>query len=299
MKKQKVLVVLGPTASGKSGLGVKLAKKFNGEIISADSRQVYKGLDIGSGKVTKKEMQGIPHYMLDVANPKKQFNVSNYKKMAEINIRYIVGCGKLPIVVGGTGFYIDTLTGATILPEVPPNPKLRKQLEQKSAEALFKILQKKDRVRAKNIDKNNKVRLVRALEIIEALGKVPVRQPATSTHYEYIYIGVNPERAVLDKMIYKRLIARAPGMLKEAKKLKAGGLSFKRMEELGLEYRFLARLLQDKITKKEFTQELYKEIKDYSKRQYTWFKRNKKIKWFSSASDSTIPKYLEELIRKQ
>ncbi|MFZ2048994.1 MAG: tRNA (adenosine(37)-N6)-dimethylallyltransferase MiaA [Minisyncoccia bacterium] len=306
--KKKVLVIVGPTASGKSGLGVKLSKEFNGEIVSADSRQVYKGLDIGSGKVTKKEMQGVPHHLLDVASPKIRFSASDYKKLGDKAIEQIIKKNKLPIIVGGTGFYIDTLTSKMVLPEVPPNPKLRKTLEAKTTEALYKILQKKDQERAKNIDSKNKVRLIRALEIIEALGKVPSEQHRMLLKYDYIYVGVNPEKEVLEKLIYKRLLARLLGMIKEAKKLHRDGLTYKRMEELGLEYRYLARLLQNKLTlghrlatgeaKKEFIEELYKEIRHYSKRQLTWFKANKKIKWFSSVEFGPIHKYLERLIGK-
>ncbi|MEK7612980.1 MAG: tRNA (adenosine(37)-N6)-dimethylallyltransferase MiaA, partial [Patescibacteria group bacterium] len=168
---KKVLVIVGPTASGKSGLAVRLAKKFKGEIISVDSRQVYKGLDIGTGKITKKEMKGVPHYLLDVANPKKQFSVSQYKKFADKIVRYIVLENRLPIIVGGTGFYIDTLAGKFSLPDVPPNKLLRRKLEKFDTEELFKMLKKKDPARAKTIDRHNKVRLIRALEIVNALGR--------------------------------------------------------------------------------------------------------------------------------
>ena len=158
---KKILVIVGPTASGKSDLAVKLAKKLNGEVISADSRQVYKGLDIGTGKISRKEMRGVPHHMLDVADPRKQFSVDLYKKMAEEELRYIDERGKLPIIVGGTGFYIDAVAGGVVLPDVPPNKKLRAILGKKSNAALFKMLKKRDPKRAKMIDANNKVRLIR------------------------------------------------------------------------------------------------------------------------------------------
>ena len=284
--KSKILVIVGPTASGKSALAVKLAQKLNGEIISADSRQVYKGLDIGTGKITKKEMSGIPHHLLDVANPKEQFTVAEYKKLALHNIRYIERCGKLPIVVGGTGFYIDSLV--MNLPEVPPNLKLRKELQNKSVAELSKILGKH-----KIADRKNKVRLVRAIEIVEALGKIPkIRK---STKYDFVFIGIKPKG--LDERIHKRLVARMPRMIREIKKLHKDGLSWKRMYELGLEYRYVPMYVQKKSTKNEMESELYKEIKKYSKRQMTWFKRNKEIKWFDSASSpfllSTIQKQLE------
>ena len=275
---------MGSTASGKSALAVKLAKKFNGEIISADSRQVYKGLDIGTGKITKKEMRGVPHYLLDVADPKKQFSVSEYKKLAEDNIRYIVCYGKLPIVVGGTGFYIDALTGRANFPDVPPNKSLRAKLNKLSKEKLFVMLKKKDPRRARSIDMHNKVRLVRALEIVEALGKVPLRQPATSTQYEFVFIGLRPDD--LDKRILKRLMKRIPGILRETKKL-----SRKRAFELGLEYRFASLYLQKKLSKKEFVDKLYTAIRHYAKRQMTWFKRNKKIRWFDPRQLKEIEKH--------
>jgi len=291
----KILTIVGPTASGKSDLAVQLAKSLNGEVISADSRQVYKGLDIGTGKITKREMKGIPHHLLDVADPKRQFSVAKYKKLAEKKIKEIISRGKLPIIVGGTGFYIDAVTERNSLPDVPPNKKLRKKLEEKPLGELFVMLMKKDPARAKAIDPHNRVRLVRALEIAEALGKVPEVKPAKSK-YECLWIGLKPDQKTLEEKILKRLGARIPGMIREAKRLHKAGLSYKRMEELGLEYRYLARLLEKKITQKEFVDELYTAIKQYSKRQYTWFKRNKDITWFSTGDLHTILRHLAERI---
>ncbi len=290
--KEKVLIIVGPTASGKSDLAVKLAKKLKAEVISADSRQVYKGLNVGTGKITKKEMQGVPHHLLDVADPKKQFSVAQYKKLAEEKIEDILKRKKFPIIVGGTGFYIDAITGAVSLPDVPPNKKLRATLEKKSLETLFALLQKKDPMRAKSIDKRNKVRLIRALEIITALGKVPIQAISSPlTAYSYMWIGLKPDQKILEKKILERLIKRLPGMIREAKKLHAGGLSYKRMEELGLEYRYLARLLQKKISKEEFIAQLFLEIKKYAKRQMVWFKRNKEIEWFATDEFKDLEKY--------
>ncbi|OHA90209.1 MAG: tRNA (adenosine(37)-N6)-dimethylallyltransferase MiaA [Candidatus Zambryskibacteria bacterium RIFCSPHIGHO2_01_FULL_44_22b] len=288
---KKILVIVGPTASGKSDLAVRLAKKFRGEIISADSRQVYKGLNVGTGKITQKEMRGVPHYMLDIADPKKQFSVSEYKKLAENSLRYIVINSKLPIIVGGTGFYVDAVTGRTGFPDVPPNPALRKKLDKKSAEELFKSLKKKDLRRAKTIDPHNKVRLIRALEIIEAIGKVP-RFGNRVSKTRFIYIGLKPDD--LDKRIYKRLLKRLPGMISEAKKLHKQGLTWKRMYELGLEYRYLSLYLQDKLTKADMVNKLNTAIRQYAKRQMTWFKRNKQIKWFKSSQYKAIKKYGEK-----
>lgn len=283
-EKSKVLVIIGPTASGKSDLAVRLARKLNGEIISADSRQVYKGLNIGTGKITKKEMGGIKHHLLDVADPRKQFSVSEYKNLVTKLLAIIVVQGKLPIIVGGTGFYIDAITGRTNFPDVPPNRTLRKNLEKKTTEELFKILKKKDPKRAGTIDPHNKVRLIRALEIIQALGRVPVTNDRQLTTYDFKYIGLKPDD--LEERIYKRLIKRIPGMISEAKRLHKQGLTWKRMYELGLEYRYLALYLQGRLAKKEMVDKLNIAIRQYAKRQKLWFKRNKKIRWFKNIKDA-------------
>ena len=249
--KPKILVIVGPNASGKTVLAVRLAKKFNGEIISADSRQVYRGLNIGTGKVTRREMKGVPHHLLSVANPRRAYTAQHYKKDAERVVRYIVQKGKLPIIVGGTGFYIDTLLGNITLPEVPPNPSLRKQLEKKSASQLFKKLQRLDSCRTETIDSKNKRRLIRAIEIASVLGKVPKLKKGVSL-YKVLYIGIAMTDIELKKKIIIRLFARiSAGMIDEARKPHVKGLSWKRMNELGLEYKYLAQFLRKKISKEE------------------------------------------------
>jgi tRNA dimethylallyltransferase len=303
---KNVLVIVGPTASGKSDLAVKLALRLRSgkakikgaEIISADSRQVYKGLDAGTGKITKKEMGGIPHHLLNVESPNKKFSIAEYKSLAEEKVEDILQRDKLPIIVGGTGFYIDAITNRASLPEVPPNPSLRKKLEKLSAEKLFAMLKAKDPERAQTIDKHNKVRLVRALEIISALGKVPKLQNKPNKDIKFIWLGLKPLQEKLEKKILKRILKRKLPMIREATKLRASGLSFKRMEELGLEYRYLARLLQKKISKEEFVEQLFTETKKYSKRQMTWFKRNKNIKWFTPNEFKSIEKYARMSLEK-
>jgi len=280
MQKLKVIVILGQTSTGKSDLAVKIAKKVNGEVISADSRQVYKGLDLGTGKITRREMQGVPHHLLDVASPKKRFSVAEYKKLADQKIKEIIARGKIPIICGGTGLYIDAVVNGIIFPEVPPNDKLRKQLTQKSAIALFQVLKKLDKNRAKNIDPKNKVRLIRAIEIAKFLGKVP-KITEVKPLYDFIKIGLYLPVDILKEKISIRLFARIrAGMITEAKNLHKNGLSWKRMEELGLEYRQLALYLQKKISKQKMIEKLNSEIYKYAKRQMTWFKKDKEIKWF-------------------
>ncbi len=289
MIKPKILVILGPTASGKSDLAVELAKKFNGEVISADSRQVYRGLNIGSGKITKKEMRGVPHHLLDVANPKSRFTVEKFKKLADTAIKDVLKKEKLPIICGGTGFYIQAVIDNIALPEVPPNPKLRAKLEKKIPEALCKILQKLDPKRAAVIDPKNKRRLIRSIEIATHVGNVP--QAISSPIYEVLQIGLTTDDTVLKKKIEKRIVDRIKkGMITEARKLHQQGLSWKRMEELGLEYRYLAKYLKSELPKAEMIQKLNFESWQYARRQKTWFRRDKRIKWFELKDKGKIEK---------
>ena len=281
MSKPKVIAIVGPTASGKSALGIFLAQKINGEIISADSRQVYKGLDIGTGKVTKKEMAGVPHHLLDVASPKKVFTADDFVKLGEKATQLILQKNKVPIIVGGTGLYVDALLGRMSIPSVPPNPKLRTQLEKKTPATLLKMLQRLDPKRARNIEQQNPRRLVRAIEIAKAIGKTPPKKVVEK--YDVLWLGISPAEATLKKNINTRLLSRMKaGMLSEAKRLHKEGLSYKRMDQLGLEYRSLAKLLQKKVTEKEMLVELEQAIQKYAKRQMRWFKRNQEIHWIKN-----------------
>ena len=287
--KNKVIVILGQTATGKSDLAVEISKTLNGEIISADSRQVYRGLDLGSGKITEKEKRGVVHHMLDVANPKIKYNVAKYKKEVDKKIKEIIAKNKIPIICGGTGFYIDAITKNIILPEVKPDLKLRKELQNKTAEDLFKMLQKLDKKRASNIDNKNKVRLIRAIEIIKTLGKVP-KIKTEKIKYDFIKIGLFAPSEILQERINIRLQKRIKkGMIKEVRNLhEKEKISFKRLEELGLEYRHVALYLQNKINKKEMIESLEKEILQYAKRQMTWFKRDQDIVWIDVSKDQDL-----------
>lgn len=287
---QKLLVIVGPTSSGKTALSIQLAKKYNGEIISADSRQVYKEMNLGTGKVTKKEMAGIPHHLLDVANPKNKFTNSDFCELAEKAIEDIFARGKVPIICGGTGFYIDTLVNGIVLPEVQPNPALRKKLSKKSTEQLVKILKKLDPVRVKTIEVQNPIRLIRAIEIATALGKVPKIQKKKMP-FTTLKIGLDMDDETLKKRIGIRLKERIKaGMLREGRSLHAKGLSYKRMRELGLEYRNMANLFENKVSKEEFITQLESDIWHYAKRQRTWFKRDKNIIWFNPLKKSEVRK---------
>jgi tRNA dimethylallyltransferase len=297
-KKTKIIVILGPTTSGKSDLAVRLARKFDGEVVSADSRQVYKGLDIGTGKITKKEMRGVPHHLLDITDPRYIYSVAEYQKDAMKAVRYIVQKNKLPIVCGGSGFYIDSLLGSFSLPEIFSNKKLRQRLAKKSAQELFKILEKLDSRRAKEIDRHNPVRLIRAIEIAKTFGSVPTIRK--SERFNSLKIGILTPPSILKTKIHQRLLVRIKkGMITEARRLHRGGLSWKRMEALGLEYRYLAKYLQGKISKKEMFSKLEGEIWRYVKRQMTWFKRDKKIKWFSTRTSKKIEKEVKKFLKNK
>lgn len=278
----KLIVILGPTSSGKTDLSIKLAKKFSGEIVSADSRQVYRGLDTGSGKITKKEMRGVPHYLLDVANPKRKFSVAQYQKLALKAIKKIHNKNNIPFLVGGTGFYIQSVVNGIIIPKVKPDWKLRKKLEKLNVEQMFEKLRKLDPRRAKLIDKNNSRRLIRALEIIIGT-KRPVPLLKKENQFDVLQIGVVKSPDELKILIHKRLVKRLKNnaMVNEIKKLHKF-MSWKRLEELGLEYRFVAQYLQNKITYYEMTNKIQTESEHFAKRQMTWFKRDKKIHWIKN-----------------
>lgn len=297
-KLQKIIVIVGPTSSGKSDLAVRLAKKFSGEVVSADSRQVYKGLDIGTGKITEAEMKEVPHHLLDVANPILPYSVALYKKHASQSLRHIARNGKLPIICGGTGFYIDTLLGAVSLPNVPANKKLRKILSEKSKDELLAILAIMDGERARTIDRRNPARLIRAIEIASSIGKVP--KPNKQVKYDTLKIGIKVEPEDLKQKIATRLLSRIKkGMIEETKLLHQKGLSFKRMDELGLEYRHLAKYLKGEMTEQEMIEKIKIENWRYAKRQMTWFKRDKEIQWLKPDDLKNADKLVMDFLKTE
>lgn len=279
MAKPKIIVILGPTATGKSDLAVKIARTCNGEVVSADSRQVYRGMDLGSGKITQREMRGVPHHLIDVVSPRSVYNVAKFQRDAYKAIDSIIARGKTPIVCGGTGFYIQSIVDGVIVPEVSPNQILRKKLARMTTEELCKKLKHLDPQRLSDIDTQNPVRLIRAIEIATALGTVPqiVKQP----RYNCLQIGLTIPFDELEKNIAKRLTKRMKlGMLGEAKKLRTAGMSWKRMESFGLEYRFMAQFLQNKISKAEMLDHIRIKSLQFAKRQVRWFSRDTRIQWF-------------------
>ncbi len=276
---------------------MRLAKKINGEIISADSRQVYKGLNIGSGKITKKEMRGVRHHCLSIADPKKIFTALDFKNCAQKAIAMIYHSGKTPIMVGGTGFYIDAALGRVKLGGVPQNFKLRKKLKNYSITKLLNYLTKLDPKRAKNIEQKNPRRLIRAIEMARSKrrgdnfagfastqprGPLGGREESKINKMAIIWLGIKRQPKELKKRIHNRLLRRLRGIIKEVRTLHKKGLSWKRLFDLGLEYRYTSLYLRGKISKLQLTNQLTSKIWHYAKRQMTWFKKNKEIRWVSS-----------------
>ncbi len=276
--KPKVLVIVGPTSSGKTSLAIKLAKQFSGEVISADSRQVYKGLNLCSGKVTEDEMDGIPHHLLDVAKPTTIYTVSDFVREASTAVTTITNKNKLPILAGGTFFYIDTFLGKMSAPAVPPNPVLRAELETKPLDELTQILHQLDPARTEAIDQKNPRRLIRAIEIATELGHVP---PTVETNpYDTLTLGINMPTDTLRHNIHLRLHERLQqGMVAEVETLLASGVSHERLEALGLESRYISRFLRGELDYEVAIHELEIKIQQFAKRQKTWLKRDTEIHW--------------------
>lgn len=288
MDKPKVIAIVGPTSSGKTSLSIEVAKSFNGEVISADSRQVYKGMNLGTGKVTVDEMQGVSHHLIDIAHPNDIYTAAQFKHDATNAIDEISVRGHLPIIAGGTFFYLDVLRGKMQPAPVEPNEELRTHLETLSSDELFLLLKTKDSKRAETIDKDNRRRLIRSLEIIEELGAVP-EVIVTESHYDMLVIGIDISKEALHQNIHTRLVERfEAGMIEEVKRLHAEGVSYERLDGFGLEYRYIAKYLKGELLKDVMMSELETKIKQFAKRQMTWLKRDKEIEWFSPDNQADI-----------
>ncbi len=284
---QKIYVICGPTATGKSDKAVDLALEIDGEVISADSRQVYRGMDLGTGKITTEEMRGVPHHMLDIRDPNEDFSVEEFQKLCFKKIEEILARGKTPIICGGTGFYIQAITDNIIFQDIPKNESLRNELEEKTVEELKEILAKFPIEEGAKVDTENKRRLIRAIEIGTHVGKITCIEKGPQKYdFEFIYLDFPDE--ILKERISKRLEKRFElGMTDEIQKLHDEGISWKRLENFGLEYKYIAQFLQGKISeegnlsdqKGRMIKLLKTKIWQYAKRQRTWFKRDKRIRW--------------------
>lgn len=289
--KIKLIVVLGPTSSGKTGVAIELARVFNGEIISADSRQVYKGMDVGTGKDLKDyeatdSKPAVKHHLIDIANPEDQYDLSLYQAAVKQAIVDVDNRGKLPIIAGGSGLYLQAIVDGYSLSEIKPNFSLREDLETKDLVELQAILKEKNLTffeKINNSDLNNKRRLIRYIEVFSS-GKNKT-QEKISPDYQALLIGLSWPREVLNQRIRTRLIARLEdeNMASEIEGLNDNGVSWQRLEKFGLEYKWVSRYLQNKIDYEEMVEKLYTDICRFAKRQMTWFRRwekqGAKIHW--------------------
>lgn len=278
----KLIVIAGTNASGKSGLGVKLAAHYNGEIISADSRQVFTGLDLGSGKITPKEMQGVPHHLIDVCAPNDFFSMHDFQRLAYEAIDGSISRNHLPFLVGGTGLYVASVTDGYVMSETPPDLEYRNYLETFETPVLYEMLKKL--IPDIEIDAKNRNRVMRVLEKIHAGDDY---LPSSQPRYQCLKLGVTWDRETLKARIDERLERRLQqGMIEEVQNLMNNGASLEFLMKLGLEYRFIAQYLVGEIPcKEDMIEQLGNAIKKFAKRQMTWFRRDKEIVWLDMTGD--------------
>ena len=293
-KKPKVIVICGPTASGKTGLAIELAKKINGEIISSDSMQIYKDMTIGTAKPTEEEMQGIKHYLIDFVAPNKRYSVADFQKDAQKAIKEVLDKGKVPIIVGGTGLYVDTLIYNIQYPEFEIDIEYRKNLEEMinkhGLEVAYNEAEKIDAEATKKISKNDKKRIMRILEIYHQTGKtkteLEIESRKIAPPYNYLVYAINMDREKLYDRINQRVdIMINQGLIEEVQHLLKKYKNFPTAMQ-GLGYKEVAEYLQGELTKEEMIEKLKRETRKYAKRQLTWFRKNKEIKWI----DGLLPK---------
>lgn len=303
--KPKVIVICGPTASGKTALSIELAKKIDGEIVSADSMQIYKDMDIGSAKPTKEEMEGIKHYLLDFVSPEERYSVADYKKDATIAVNEIIEKGKTPIIVGGTGLYIDSLIYNIDYPEIEFDEEYRKSLEKRAEEEglqnLYEEAKEIDSKAIENISPNDQKRILRVLELYHQTGKTKTEQEIESRKneipYDYHVFALNMDREKLydrinkrvDIMIEQGLIEEVEGIIKKYRTYPTA------MQALG--YKEIKEYIIGNITKEQAIETVKQETRRYAKRQLTWFRKNKQTIWLNALDkkEENIKKILEEI----
>lgn len=304
-KKDNLFILVGPTAIGKTSVSIELAKRLNGEIISADSMQIYKYMDIGTAKITAEEMEGIPHYLIDIVYPDEEFTVADYKILAEKHIKEINSRNKLPIVVGGTGLYVNSLIYDLNFTQVPPNEKIRKKLEDLAEEYgneyIHKMLEKIDKESYERIHVMDRKRIIRALEIFEATG-IPMSEQSSNFRkqidkYNLVMVGLNMDR----EKLYERINLRVDkmieaGLIDEVSSLLKMGYSKSLTSMQGIGYKELIRYLEGDISLEESIELIKKGSRNYAKRQLTWFRRDSRIKWFNVDEYSNMDDLIKHII---
>ena len=302
MEKKKVIVICGPTASGKTALSIQLAKKIDGEIVSCDSMQIYKEMNIGTAKPTLEEMQGIKHYMIDTISPEQRYSVADYKKDAKKAIREIIEKGKVPIVVGGTGLYVDSLIYEIEYPNIEFDEKYRQQLEKQAGENgledLYKEAEKIDPEAMKKISENDKKRIIRVLEIYHAKGYNKTEQERKSREkepeFDYLVYGLNMPREKLYERINLRVdLMIEQGLIEEVENIYNKYKKFPTAMQ-GLGYKEVVEYLNGDLTKEEMIEKIKQETRRYAKRQMTWFKKNKQTIWLDT--ENTVQNNLQIIL---
>ena len=292
-EKHKVIVICGPTASGKTALSIELAKKINGEIVSADSMQIYKDMDIGTAKPTKQEMGEIKHYLLDFVSPEDRYSVAQYKQDAKKAIREIINKGKTPIIVGGTGLYVDSLIYEIEYNDIKLDEEYRKKIEkiaeEQGLEELYKKAVEIDPEAMKKISQNDKKRIMRVLEIYHSTGKTKTEQEKESrknpVEYDYRVFAINWDREILYERINKRVdIMVEQGLIEEVKEILNKYDKFPTAMQ-GLGYKEVVDYLNGIYTKEEMIEKIKLETRRYAKRQLTWFRKNKQTIWLDGTND--------------
>ncbi|MBA4536282.1 tRNA (adenosine(37)-N6)-dimethylallyltransferase MiaA [Bacillus aquiflavi] len=301
-EKEKLLVIIGPTAVGKTNLSIDLAKQFNAEIISGDSMQIYQGMDIGTAKISKEEMEGIPHHLIDIKKPSESFSVADFQQLVKNKIEDISERGKLPMIVGGTGLYIQSVIYNYQFSNAPSDLEFRKQMEkkveQKGKDWLHEQLQKVDPESANRIHPNNIRRVIRALEILHCTDKTMTNFQKNES-YELIYntalIGLTMEREQLYDRINKRVdIMIQQGLVDEVKALYDQGLrGCQSVQAIG--YKELYDYFDKKISLEEAIEQLKQNSRRYAKRQFTWFRNKMNVKWFNVSKLQTDPEKIAEI----
>ena len=300
--KQKLLVIIGPTAVGKTNLSIEMAKQYNGEIISGDSMQIYRGMDIGTAKITKEEMQGIPHHLIDIKEPEENFSVAEFQLLVRAKINEIAKRGKLPIIVGGTGLYIQSVIYDYQFSDVPGDEAFRLELEERvkriGNDALYKELQAVDPESAAQIHPNNVRRVIRALEIFHLTGKTMQeyqRKQQPDLMYETALVGLTMDREKLYERINLRVdIMVKQGLLDEVKSLYNQGLrDCQSIQAIG--YKEIYDYLDEKVTWDVAVEQLKQNSRRYAKRQLTWFRNKMDVKWFDMTYVNDLAKKIAEI----
>lgn len=279
--KKPVIVIIGPTCSGKTGLAVQIAKKINGEIISADSRQIFRELNLGTAKATQAEMQSIPHYGIDLCNPEEAFSVAQFKTYALEKIQQILQNKKIPVLAGGTGLYVNAVTQGFTIPQVPADWELRAQLEKLETKELYQKLQEIDPKEAEKIHPNNRRYVIRAIEIAKVVGKkkseIMYKKPED---LDILILGIKVEREVLYNRINQRVEQMLKdGLLEEVKFLIKQGYDFKKQAFNSVGYPECKAFLDGKLTYAEMLALIQKNTRNYAKRQLTWWRGDDRVNW--------------------